>query len=761
MLFKNGSSELNNSSELKEYLSPLGAWAFSVGTSIGWGSFVITSNTYLAGAGPLGSVLGLLAGTVVMLIIGRNYRYMIGLYRSAGGAYSYAKEAFGHDYGFITAWFLTLTYMAMFWANASSLPLFFRYFLNDTLMVGPHYTIFGYTVYIAEAMISVIAILLSALLCAKSKKITEIIMIFLALSFTVEIAFCLYAVLSDGGLSEISTAPLFAPGDKAGNPLLQILKIALMSPWAFIGFESISNSAQEFSFPRKKTGGIFTVSLVTTFLLYAFVIILSVSARPGGYRNWFEYISDLGKIGGIKGLPAFFAAESRLGGFGVRILLFALFALIVTSLIGNIVAVSRLLFSLSKDSMIDKRFSSVTKNGIPVRAVFAIAAVSAVFPFLGRTAIGWIVDVTTIGATIIYGFLSWAAWSVARKERKAREIRTGFLGMVLMIAFGVFLILPNLFWESAIARESYFLFIAWSILGILFFHSILKRDKEGHYGQSIVVWIVLLALILCMALIWMAKTNKAATDDALMKINLYIERLKENSDVQNFANAPSYMRGALSKIQISHLQSALVVVGLFVLSIGMLANNIMIMRKRDSEQREELGKMRALADRDSLTGVKSRRAYIEYEDQLNKRIEAAAPDDRMEFAVVVCDVNGLKTVNDMQGHKAGDEWIRAACSAICAHFKHSPVFRIGGDEFTAVLMGQDYDHRSEIMTELASFSERNKTLGRVVVAAGLSEFERGKDTRVASVFDRADNLMYENKKALKKPAKKSDSGNIQ
>ena len=94
-------------------LSPVGAWAFAVGTSIGWGSMVVTSNTYLAQAGPLGSVLGMVLGAAVMLIVSRNYSYMIQCYPDCGGAYTYAREVFGYDHSFLTAWFLALTYLAM------------------------------------------------------------------------------------------------------------------------------------------------------------------------------------------------------------------------------------------------------------------------------------------------------------------------------------------------------------------------------------------------------------------------------------------------------------------------------------------------------------------------------------------------------------------------------------------------------------------------------------------------------------------------
>ena len=142
-----------NEKQLKRHMSPLAALAFSIGTSIGWGSLVVTCNTYLAGAGPFGSVLGLIIGGIAMLIISRSYTYLMRMYPEAGGAYSYSKEVLGYDYGFLAAWFLAMTYLAILWANITSLPLFGRIFLGGLFKVGKLYTIFGYDVYIGEILL--------------------------------------------------------------------------------------------------------------------------------------------------------------------------------------------------------------------------------------------------------------------------------------------------------------------------------------------------------------------------------------------------------------------------------------------------------------------------------------------------------------------------------------------------------------------------------------------------------------------------------
>ena len=120
-----------------------------------------------------------------------------------------------------------------------------------------------------------------------------------------------------------------------------------------------------------------------------------------------------------------------------------------------------------------------------------------------------------------------------------------------------------------------------------------------------------------------------------------------------------------------------------------------------------------------------------------------------EFAVVVCAVNNLKWVNDNLGHKAGDEYIKEACRIICKIFSHSPVFRVGGDEFAVILRGEDFDSRKALTKALEELVESNREAGLVTIAFGMSEFDRSRDRSMRAVFDRADNAMYENKKHFK------------
>ena len=173
-------------------------------------------------------------------------------------------------------------------------------------------------------------------------------------------------------------------------------------------------------------------------------------------------------------------------------------------------------------------------------------------------------------------------------------------------------------------------------------------------------------------------------------------------------------------------------------------NDIDAQVRQEEEYGRRLAQARIEANIDSLTGVKNRNAYRIYEERLNAQIEM---DRAPEFGIVILDVNDLKKVNDTEGHKAGDQFLRDACKIICTTFKRSPVFRVGGDEFAVLLQGDDYSRMDELIEQMNTHNEDAVENGGIIIALGVSRYEH--DEKVAPVYERADQLMYENKKMLK------------
>ncbi|MBP5660879.1 MAG: diguanylate cyclase [Lachnospiraceae bacterium] len=170
--------------------------------------------------------------------------------------------------------------------------------------------------------------------------------------------------------------------------------------------------------------------------------------------------------------------------------------------------------------------------------------------------------------------------------------------------------------------------------------------------------------------------------------------------------------------------------------------------KKEKQHIRELNTQKELARRDELTGVKNKTAYKELMESVQGNIDNGM--DYLPFAIIVCDANNLKQINDTQGHAAGDRYLKEAAQFLCDIFVHSPVFRVGGDEFVVFLRGNDYSSRHELMGKLRSRSLKNQRDGTgVILASGMSDFIPDKDNLANDVFDRADKEMYVNKRMLK------------
>jgi amino acid transporter len=280
--------------ENKKSISSLGALALSIGTAIGWGSFAVTSSSFLSKSGPLGSIIGLLLGMVFMLVIAYNYHYLMNKFPNTnGGIYSYAKNTLGGDHAFMVSWLLIITYLALLWANVSSLTVFSRHLFGNTFQFGFHYTLWGYEIWFGELLLCLVFLAIFGGICFLKKKITSWVQMFFVILFVVIIfiGFFAAAIMHQGGFD--SFKPDFAlNGD---NEFMQILNVISMIPWAFIGFESISNSAKDIK--TKNTFKILAISVIITTLLYLMLCLLSISAFPSQYGNWYEYLTDIDNIG--------------------------------------------------------------------------------------------------------------------------------------------------------------------------------------------------------------------------------------------------------------------------------------------------------------------------------------------------------------------------------------------------------------------------------------------------------------------------------
>lgn len=180
--------------------------------------------------------------------------------------------------------------------------------------------------------------------------------------------------------------------------------------------------------------------------------------------------------------------------------------------------------------------------------------------------------------------------------------------------------------------------------------------------------------------------------------------------------------------------------------------NIAFERFRQKLSLDELNRQLTKLSRiDPLTHVKNRMSFDERCNELEMEIKSG---EIPQFGIAMFDINNLKVINDEFGHDSGDLYIINSCRLICHTFKHSSVFRIGGDEFLAILMNEDLQNWHELVTDANKQMEINAKsfipeVEKISFASGVAEYNPRKDKSIHDVVKRADAIMYKNKAAMK------------
>ena len=184
--------------------------------------------------------------------------------------------------------------------------------------------------------------------------------------------------------------------------------------------------------------------------------------------------------------------------------------------------------------------------------------------------------------------------------------------------------------------------------------------------------------------------------------------------------------------------------------VGRLTSTFKRLAQHTKEHISDLNK-RAFVD--ALTSVKNKGAFNSAVEELQQQIDVNR--HAANFAIGIFDCDNLKKINDSYGHDKGDVYLKTACRLICRVFQHSPVFRIGGDEFAVILKNDDFQRRDVLVRqfeeESAIIDAENETEWKQVqVAMGIAVYDPRTDIYVIDTVKRADQSMYANKQERKK-----------
>ncbi|MBQ2476971.1 MAG: amino acid permease, partial [Desulfovibrio sp.] len=326
----------------------------------------------------------------------------------------------------------------------------------------------------------------------------------------------------DCGFSIVRAYP-FAPQHSAAYQIFSLLSLA---PWAFVGFESVSQVTNESTCRRKHFFRIMASAIACAALAYALLILIG-AAPLRDLVDWGDYarIIEAGGEATLADMPVPHAVENHLGQAGSAVLGLAILGALGTGVLGFMIAASRLTCTLADNGVFAPLLARRTAQGVPRNAILLLIGIAVLITLAGRTAIVWIVDITSVCATIAYAYISACAFIDARKERRMVQTIAGAFGFLLALAFSVCSFLPAIWSVTSLSPESYFLFSLWGVLGFFIYLIIFKHDTAERFGHSIFVWVVMLFMILASSLMWMRQAAQEAGVQTLHEVREFYDEL--------------------------------------------------------------------------------------------------------------------------------------------------------------------------------------------------------------------------------------------
>lgn len=455
-------------------LKPQWVFAVALGSAVGWGAFILPTD-WLATGGPLGTLLGFAIGGGLMIIIAVSYGFLIRTFPVSGGELAYALIAFGRVHAFFAGWFLTLGYVCIVALNASALALLFRKLMPSVIEQGYLYTVAGWDVYLPEIVISIVALVVFAALNIRGAALSGRIQFWACVLMVLAVAVILIAVVASPAAHFDNMSPALPD---SMSPVAATIAIVAIAPWAFIGFDNVPQAAEEFAFSPAKALRLIVLAIVAAAALYMAMLVSVSLAEP-----W-QALANSGSAWGTAD-----AVTGVLGGTGLLLLAVAITMGVSTGLNGFYVSASRVLLAMGRAEMIPPVFSRLhRKYRTPHIGVLAVLAVCLISPWFGRAALTWVVDMSSIGVTIAYLYTCLCAFRIFRPTHEARDpealpgmysttkkVLSG-VGAAIAVIFMLLLLIPGS--PGALGKESLIALIVWSVIGVLFFLSRVRHNRQ-------------------------------------------------------------------------------------------------------------------------------------------------------------------------------------------------------------------------------------------------------------------------------------------
>jgi len=479
---------MEKKTDLQKQLNPMNVWAIAFGCIIGWGSFINPGKKFLPNSGVAGTATAMVLGAAVMIIIALSYAYMVPKYPKAGGEFTFTKACFGKIPAYICGWFLVAAYLTNVPMNSTAIGLIVDGLDGSAniLQFGFSYSIAGFRVYFGEMIFAMAILVLFAVLNMIGVKKAGYVQTVLASLLIISVVILTVAAVMSPKTSIDNMAPIwgyykneaqqaisdgsytnidaFAKSGSSGI-ISSVLATFAIAPWAFVGFDTIPQAAEEFKFSYKKVSLIMVVAI----LFGCFVYTVNNTIAAAALSNWPELVLR------SESTPWLLleAAEYLLGVPGKVLVGIAVSCAVLSGIMGFYMASSRLLYSMSRDGYLPAFFSQIdSQYGVPRNAMIFCLGISLCGPILGREALGWFVDMSAIGASIGFGFTCLSTLvTIKRDDDGSVLLKT--MAVLGALFSGIFIILQTIPIPGLVGvhfgKESYIMLIIWIVLGVVFY----------------------------------------------------------------------------------------------------------------------------------------------------------------------------------------------------------------------------------------------------------------------------------------------------
>lgn len=456
-----------SSVNLSKNLSFFQAISIAIGAIIGFGCFVLPTDMFLPNAGPLGTIIGVIIGTFFVSIIAISLSVLIPEYPYAGGVFTYVINIFGKKMAFICGWALLIGYISIICVNLAALPIITRFFFPGVFDSVFLYSIFGWNIYLEEFFLIVVVSTIFASINCIGVKIAGIVQLLSVLCLVLGAVVLFLSSVRYPSSSVNNLSPFF----NNNSAITSILFILVLAPYLFIGFDTVPQSAEEFSFNPNKALYIMLFSIACGSLLYI-IVMLSV-ALPSPYLNTLQVMQDEARNDGASWGVAYIA-ELVMGKVGTFFLVLSVLGAVLSGINGFYIASTRLILAMSRANLLPNHFKEIhNKFRTPFNATIFVAALTFITPFAGRTAISWSVEMSSVGSIIGYFFACLSACYLLKNRAKNFKFKICKAGVFLSVICFALLLVP--FSPSVISVQAYLFLFLWLCLGVFIF---LRMRKE-------------------------------------------------------------------------------------------------------------------------------------------------------------------------------------------------------------------------------------------------------------------------------------------